>query len=761
VRKTSGEWNFDPLFRNAAMGSGGGTGRAPEPPYLEATHARINIKNGVEKLPFSLLDADASVWQESSGEWRVRLRGQPARTDVSLDLGDTGIVRVEARLRPAAQLNQMPLHLDLDWREAQLGQLSRLMLSSDEGWRGDMTGELHLDGTAESAKVQTRLRATGVHRAEFAPAAPIDFDANCGFTFHYPQRRVEGLICNSPIGDGRARLTGEAPGGSEPPRLTLELDRIPAQAALDLLRTMRSTIDPSLEAAGTVSGRRSYDEARVVAEPAAVPVRRASGRQARAAQAHAVAGPMTGALTVTGLRISGDALSRPIQAANMTLEPAPAQPGQPPALAMSMTIPAGGTTPLNLTARLGLNGFELGVRGTAAIARLREFAHVAGSPAEAALAQLAGEPATLEFTAEGPWLPPADVGLAAVGAGGTGPLATPAPSIRTSGTATLRNANWKASFLANPVLIALATLHLGDGTMAAPDSAAALAKGKPAAAPRTSDAVPVLRWDPVEFSYGPVKGIATVEVPVACAGTVECPRRFTAKFATLDASAVQAALLGAHEPGTLLSTVLARLKPNAAPSWPPLEGTAEIGTLLMGPFKLTHVQAAVKVLPAGADVPAFDATLLGGAAHGSASLVLGDKPAYKLDATLTRANPAQVGALAGMTWSGGELNGSGKVELSGYTDEDLGASAKGTIHFDWQRGSAGGGTGSAVPPALARFDRWSGDVTIAGGGMAIAENQVKRGAKKSRVEAAVTFGSPAEVRFGAAAKPLPASSAKR
>jgi len=42
----------------------------------------------------------------------------PYRRD--LDLADTGIVRLEARMRRAADLNQMPIHVDLDWRAAQL-----------------------------------------------------------------------------------------------------------------------------------------------------------------------------------------------------------------------------------------------------------------------------------------------------------------------------------------------------------------------------------------------------------------------------------------------------------------------------------------------------------------------------------------------------------------------------------------------------------------------------------------------------------------
>src|SRR5208282_5539076 len=106
------------------------------------------------------------------------------------------------------ELRQVPMHVDVEWNEAQLGQLARLLVGADPGWRGDLTGELHLDGTPDAAKVQTRLRASGVHRAEFAPAAPMDFDATCAFGYHYSSRAVDNLECNSPLGDGRIRFAG-------------------------------------------------------------------------------------------------------------------------------------------------------------------------------------------------------------------------------------------------------------------------------------------------------------------------------------------------------------------------------------------------------------------------------------------------------------------------------------------------------------------------------------------------------------------------
>jgi hypothetical protein len=717
VHMPNGEWNLDSLFRNAAAASKKDQGRV-QPPYMEATNSRINIKDGIEKLPFSLLNADASMWRESNGNWRVRLKAQPARTDVTLDLADTGIVRMDATLLPAPQLSQMPLRVDLDWREAQLGQLTRLVLSSDEGWRGDLTGELHLDGTAGSATVQSRLRATGVHRAEFSPAAPIDFDATCGFTLHYNHRSLENLVCNSPVGDGRARITGSIPGSGQQPRVTVELDRIPAQAALDLLRTMRSTIDPSLQAAGSVSGHMTYDPAAAEAEnaaEAAVQLKKAVGR-AKAVQPRNAPGPLTGSFTVAGLRVSGEALSRPIQVANMTLEPASEQPGQPAALVTSVSLPAGGPAPLALTGRIALSSFELGVHGTAALPRLREFAHVAGADAEQVMAQLAGDPAMIDFTAQGPWVPPSDTRLALSPANGP---SRPPRSIQTNGTVTLKNANWKAAFLANPVMISAATLHMENGR---------------------------LRWDPVEFSYGPVKGSATLALPENCADPEGCAPQFTLHFAQLNAAEAEAALLGVRRQGTVLSTLISRIAPNSSAPWPRLEGTMTADSLAMGPFALSNVSAAVKVLPTGAEVPSLGAGALGGTLHGKVTLVAGDKPAYKAEASFANVNPAQMGQLVAMKPSGGSVTGSGRLEMAGYTDADLGKSATGTVHFEWQHGTL---TGAGVPQALARFDRWAGDATVAGGGITLKQTEVQHGGRKTVVDATVTFGTPAKTTFGA------------
>jgi hypothetical protein len=737
VRSAPGHWNLDLLLRTAAAHAPSEAGKPDNPgkpirlPYLKATNSRINIKNGTEKLPFSLLNTDLSFWQQSPGDWRIRLRGQPVRTDLSLEQGDTGTVRLEANLRQAAELRLMPLHIDLEWRQAQLGQLTRLLLGSDAGWRGDLTGELHLDGTPETAQVKTRLRATGVHRAEFAPAAPMDFDANCNLLAHFTTRTIDNLLCDSPLGSGRIRLTGNLPSDGGPPSYSVELDRISVAVGLDALRTVRSGLAPGLEVTGSASGKISY------ATDSATP----HSGHLRSTKAHVEEqGPLSGSLTIQGLQLSGNGLSQPIRIPKIVLAPANQISGAGQALTASVAIPAGATVPLTVSTHLMLSGYQLTVRGQASISRGRELARMAGISNTTALDSLAGDPVSVDLVASGPWMLPAQT----LSLGGLSPTDVPLPSafpvdIRT-GTVTLRNATWKVDYLVNPVEISQATLHLASDEF---------------------------RWDPVVFSYGPVKGTASLTLPAVCEAPQSCPPRFQLEFGSLDAAVLQAALLGAHERGTMLSTLLHRLRPTATPAWPSLEGTVKADSLILGPVTFHQPVATLHTLADGASMTAFDAALLGGRVHGTgkyhAAATAKDKPSYALEAQFDKLSPPVVGQLLGLRFSGGTFDANGKIELAGYAAADLAASAKGALHFDCTHGSVATASGS-VPPALAHFDRWTADAEIANGALTLKENQVKRGAHTTPVQASVTFAEPLKVAFPAlksTAAPIKPAQSKR
>ncbi|HEY1208488.1 MAG TPA: AsmA family protein [Terracidiphilus sp.] len=722
VRSAPGRWNLDSLLRTATAQAQSGADKPDNPvkpirlPYLRATHSRINIKNGVEKLPFSLLDAEMSLEQQSPGNWRIRLRGQPARTDLSIEQGDTGIVRMEANLRQATELRLMPLHIDLEWREAQLGQLTRLLLGSDAGWRGNLTGELHIDGTPEAAQVKTRLRATSVHRAEFAPAVSMDFDANCSLLAHFSARTIDNLICDSPFGNGHIRLTGNLPGDGELPSFTVELDRISVAAGLDALRTVRSDLAPGLEISGSASGKIIYAPGNEPVHPG----------QIRSAKVHAAAqGPLSGSLTVQGLQLSGNGLSQPLHVPKIILVPANQPSGTGQALVATVAIPAGASVPLTVSARLMLTGYQLTIRGQASIVRARDLAHVADIRNASALDTLSGDPVSVDLVDSGPWLPPARTISFNATSPATVPLSPAAPADSFNGTVTLRNVTWKADYLVNPVEISQATLHL---------------------------ATDEFRWDQVVFTYGPVKGTASLTLPAVCEAPRPCVPRFQLQFGELDASVIQAAFLGARERGTLLSTLIRRLRSKATPAWPILEGTVKADSLILGPVTLHQPSATLHTLADGAEITTFDASLLGGSIHGTgtyhAAATASDKPSYVLEARFDKLNPQALGQLLGLRCSGGTFGANGKVELAGFSADDLTASAKGTLHFDWSHGSVAAVSGF-VPPALARFDRWTADAEIANGSITLKENQVKHGAHTTPVQAAVTLADPPEVIFPA------------
>jgi hypothetical protein len=316
----------------------------------------------------------------------------------------------------------------------------------------------------------------------------------------------------------------------------------------------------------------------------------------------------------------------------------------------------------------------------------------------------------------------------------TQPATVDVATDRLSGTLTLHNANWKAGYLANPVEIVQATLHLGNGA---------------------------LRWEPLVFSYGPVKGTASIELPVRCEAPQPCIPRFEVHFGALDASSVQSAFLGAREPGTMISTLIARLRSSnrsSAPAWPQLEGTAKADSILLGPVTLREVSATLHILEDGAEIESFDAGLLGGRVHGAGTFHTAEtdqgKPAYTLEGRFEKLSPPAVGQLLGLRWSGGALDANGKIDLAGLTDKDLAASAKGALHFEWRHGaisaqSGGKPAGPAVPQVLLHFDRWTGDVEIGNGVLTLKENKVLQGEHKRAVEASVTLGNPPKAVFAA------------
>ena len=207
VRNAAGEWNVQSLLMHAASVNTAPTAQrkaGPEPrfPYIEATGARVNVKLGQEKKPFSLTDADFALWLTSPQEWRVRLKGTPTRTDTNIS--DPGVVKLEGSLKRAASMAEVPVDLTASWTGAPMGEASKMLSGQDAGWRGSLNVEASLRGLLGAAKLTTIVHMEELRRAEFVPLQTMDVRADCRGTLDVTTAVVKDPDCAvaTPFADG-------------------------------------------------------------------------------------------------------------------------------------------------------------------------------------------------------------------------------------------------------------------------------------------------------------------------------------------------------------------------------------------------------------------------------------------------------------------------------------------------------------------------------------------------------------------------------
>lgn len=207
VHSADGQWNIESLLLHASHSEAAPTaqsyaGPALRFPYIEATGARLNLKLDQVKSPYSLTDADFALWLPEPHQWRIRVEAHPVRTDTSP--ADTGILRLEATLgapnssTPATSLSGLPIDLHGDWKNLQLGALSRLLIANDAGLRGELTLNLHILGTLGQNTITTNLSLANARRADFVPPHPLSLEADCHATAQNTFHTFANIACNWP-----------------------------------------------------------------------------------------------------------------------------------------------------------------------------------------------------------------------------------------------------------------------------------------------------------------------------------------------------------------------------------------------------------------------------------------------------------------------------------------------------------------------------------------------------------------------------------
>ncbi len=662
VRNAEGRWNISSVLLQASRVPNAPTaqshpGTAPRFPYIDATHTRINFKQGQEKLPYSLLDADFSMYLARPDAWHIRLQGQPLRTDIELSTSDTGILRLEGDLHRASELGTMPLSLRGEWNQAPLGQLSRLFLGRDAGWRGEIDGTVRLEGEIDHLDVQTHVIVANLHRQEFSPEEAFLVDATCQGFYSRSAPALDHFGCRWPLGDGDLRLSHAA--GAPGRTLTLDVEKVQAGFVPRVLSLVRPHPVSPRRFSGEMNGSLTYDPA------------------ARA---------LTGAVHLPVLGIAGAAEGptagdEPLVLHDVELAAA----GTTPLLLLSAApLPLGvANAPLLLSAELMSTGYTLHASGGALLSAAQAAAPVLHLPALRSLSSMPEAPATLEvaLTSAGPW----------INSGTSGDPLDPA-STRTLGTVHVANARWEVPWLSTPVT--LPSLDAGLSAVA-------------------------IRWSTPLATLGNagsrIRLSGSADVPLHCEAEMPCEAHFALNAAALDAAAIESVLGGASE--SLFASLLSRFDPTRV-HLPALAGTVHAGVLTFGKLP---VREASLVLSTAADphlgpvvnIQNLSGQTLGGTLelHGTASLASG-APHYMLTIAATGISAAQAAALWHENWGGGTLGGSADVSLAGTTTGDLLHSAEGPFRASWQKGN--------LAPALPHFAAWEADGTFGANGLTLA-----------------------------------------
>lgn len=258
VHAPGGRWNLEALLERTAHIPLAPTGKAktePRPgfPYIQATSARINFKNGPEKKPYALINADFSLWQDSENSWGIRLKAQPFRTD--LNLNDTGLLQVNGTWQRADNLRETPLRFTVEWNHAQLGQFTKFFTGNDQGWRGEVLLDVTLEGTPAKLQITSSASIQDFRRYDIASGQALRVAGHCGGEYSSFNHMFHGILCSAPVGSGVVTLEGDMGlPGSHSYGLTLTADNVPASAAAVLVERAKKNLPEDLVAGGTLSG---------------------------------------------------------------------------------------------------------------------------------------------------------------------------------------------------------------------------------------------------------------------------------------------------------------------------------------------------------------------------------------------------------------------------------------------------------------------------------------------------------------------------
>jgi hypothetical protein len=689
VHRADGRWNWESLLQHTAEIPLAPTSKSksesrPGFPYIESSSGRINLKIGAEKTPFTLLNADFSLWQESDNAWGMRLLAEPVRTD--MNLSDTGLLRVDGTWQRAGSLRDTPLRFSVEWQRAQLGQLTKLISGNDKGWRGDVQMEAALSGKPSAMQVAADVSVEGFHRYDISTGDSLKLAAHCRGEYSAGQGVMRAIACSAPVGDGVITLKGSAGRGAlHPVDLALEAQRVPVSALAQLARRMKKELPADLLANGTVQG--SLAVRKNLKAPSAA--------------------DFAGHGEINDLRLQSSANNTQITLASIpfTVNSKPAQILPSKNLKQNLTaartdsssfktpeeshvefgpfpVGLGRPEPARARAWISLSGYAISLRGDSEVSHTLRLATLMGLPALKTTAE--GE-AQLDLQVAGFW--------SAEGANNLREFSLP----RVNGTVQLHEVRATPAGLNGPLEISTARVRLTDEQVRAENLTMAAAG---------------TIWN------------GWVELPRGCGTPGACPLRFHLSADEVGWGGLQA-WLNLHPSQRHWYQVLSPQQSGPAPLLHKIQASGDIvaNRLRIHDVVAEKLSASVAIDRGKVRVSDMRADLFDGKYRGewradfSAAV-----PAYSGSGTLTRVSLEQVAHATHDPWIAGTASGIYEIQGSSGDSGEFWRSAEGAIHFDVRDGSLPHISLNGNSPL--QFARWQGEARLRQGKIEIAGGEI-------------------------------------
>ena len=683
VHGENGRWNLEALLERAAQTPLAPTGNArpgPRPgfPYIEASSGRINFKNGQEKKPYALTNADFALWQDSENTWGVRLKAQPFRSDMSLS--DTGILRVNGTWQRAPSLRETPMQFSLEWDRPQLGQLTKFFTGGDKGWRGGILLDATLTGAPANLKVSTDASIRDFRRYDISSGEALRLAAHCDAEYSSLDHGVHELFCRAPVGGGALTLHGNMGlPGSHAYDLAAVAEHLPASALVALAQHAKKNLPEDLTAAGSVEGSFSF---------------RRSGASAK--------GQFEGQGQIGGLRIVSGKSKTQIAPGDVpfVLTSKQSEYNSPRKRAMLKSgglqdvsgprlefgpFPAGAGRPTPATAKGWANrfGYKVSLAGDMEVGRALQVARLFGVPA---LAVSAEGTAQVDLQIDGSWSGPA----ATLGSGPSQPQVT--------GTAKLHNVRTEVRGMEGPVEISSAELQL------------------------LPEEVRVAR---LTATAAHTVWTGSLQLPRGCGTPGTCMVRFSLNTNEIALSELSRWVnpRPKNQPWYQALTSSAQTRPSLLGSLH-AAGKVTASRLMIRNVAATHVSADMNLENGKLRISGLRGDLLGGEHRGDWDADFSVKPAtYSGSGTFTGISLGRVAETMKDKWIAGTATGIYKVTAAGTSGPEFWKSADGILEFDMREGALPHISLFSEAGAL-RVDRFKGNARLRDGKFEIKEGRL-------------------------------------